>query len=941
MAPKKPPDKVTITLDGRAVEANKGEMIIAAAERAGVYIPRFCYHPRMKPVGMCRMCLVEVVGPRGPALTPACFVAVSDGQVVNTTTPGVKKAQDGVLEFLLVNHPLDCPVCDKGGECPLQDQTLAFGPGETRFVEEKRHWEKPIALSELVLLDRERCIQCARCTRFADEIAGDPQIDFSMRGDMVEVATFPGQPFTSYFSGNTVQICPVGALTSTPYRFKARPWDIEQAESSCTTCAVGCRVAVQSSGDHITRKLGVDSDPVNQSWLCDKGRFDWESLSSAERITAPLVRKGDELVEVAWTEALDAVASALQKAREVHGGGAIGMIGGARLANEDAYAWSKLARAVLGTDNVDAQLGDGLPAQTVLGLPRATIDQACDASAVILLAPDLKEELPVLYLRLRAAVKDAKLPLIELAEQRSGLTRHAAASLLHRPGEAHVLVRALTAAADPTAEVAGVAPAEVVAARQLLKGIGEKEGEDATYVVVLGRPSLASGPAPFADAAATLLDAFPGVRFLTALRRGNVHGALDMGLAPGTLPGRVSQSDGRAWFAQAWGQVPDTTGMDTTQMLVEASEGRLAALILLGADPLSDFPDRSLARKGLQGAGTVVAVDCFLTESAKKADVFLPAATYAERAGTFTNMEGRVVRLGQKVTAPGVAWPDWMIAAELAFRMGKELGFDNVEGIWDEIERLSPAHTGVTSNLLASLVAKDGVVVPMGAADPPMHKPEPLDPMAEPGIIAAETHWISRLTTIEAASTGEVERGPQGDVGSQDPLAGATEDAAVVSSDHNVSDPGITLVTEPDADVAAEHDVSDPGITLVTRPAPTRFAVPATSAPVPPIDAYSLRLIATHQLWDAGVGVQHSSHLAGLAAAPSLRANPHDLKRLGHESGGRVKAVSPRGSLVLTVEADTGVPRGSVALGFNLPGEGAADLIDATAAITNVRLDSV
>jgi anaerobic selenocysteine-containing dehydrogenase len=247
----------------------------------------------------------------------------------------------------------------------------------------------------------------------------------------------------------------------------------------------------------------------------------------------------------------------------------------------------------------------------------------------------------------------------------------------------------------------------------------------------------------------------------------------------------------------------------------------------------------------------------------------------------------------------------------------------------------------VTSNLLASLVAKDGVVVPMGAADPPMHKPEPLDPMAEPGIIAAETHWISRLTTIEAASTGEVERGPQGDVGSQDPLVGAPEDAAVVSSDHNVSDPGITLVTEPDADVAAEHDVSDPGITLVTRPAPTRFAVPATSAPVPPIDAYSLRLIATHQLWDAGVGVQHSSHLAGLAAAPSLRANPHDLKRLGHESGGRVKAVSPRGSLVLTVEADTGVPRGSVALGFNLPGEGAADLIDATAAITNVRLDSV
>ncbi|MGH9124429.1 MAG: 2Fe-2S iron-sulfur cluster-binding protein, partial [Acidimicrobiales bacterium] len=217
MPAKPPPEKVTITLDGRPVVANKGEMIIAAAERAGVYIPRFCYHPRMKPVGMCRMCLVEVVGPRGPALTPACFFAVADGQVVNTTTPAVKKAQDGILEFLLVNHPLDCPVCDKGGECPLQDQTLAYGPGETRFVEEKRHWAKPIALSDLVLLDRERCIQCARCTRFADEIAGEAEIDFAARGDVLEVAAFPSKPFSSYFAGNTVQICPVGALTAPPY----------------------------------------------------------------------------------------------------------------------------------------------------------------------------------------------------------------------------------------------------------------------------------------------------------------------------------------------------------------------------------------------------------------------------------------------------------------------------------------------------------------------------------------------------------------------------------------------------------------------------------------------------------------------------------------------------------------------------------------------------
>ena len=233
-----------ITLDGRTVEAHDGELIISAAERAGVYIPRFCYQPRMKPVGMCRMCLVEVSGPRGAVLQPACFMTVSAGQEIWTESPAARKAQEGMLEFLLLNHPLDCPVCDKGGECPLQDQAVSHGPGESRFLEEKRHWAKPIALGPLTLLDRERCIQCARCTRFAEEIAGEPLIDFYERGDRIEVAVFPERPFTSYFSGNTVQICPVGALTSVPYRFKSRPWDLEQVESTCTFCSVGCRIAV-------------------------------------------------------------------------------------------------------------------------------------------------------------------------------------------------------------------------------------------------------------------------------------------------------------------------------------------------------------------------------------------------------------------------------------------------------------------------------------------------------------------------------------------------------------------------------------------------------------------------------------------------------------------------------------------------------------------------
>jgi NADH-quinone oxidoreductase subunit G len=273
---------VTITVNGHSIEAQPGELLIEVAQRAGTYVPRFCYHPRMEPVGNCRMCLVEVDGPRGATLQPACFLKVNDGMNVVTDSEKVKKAQDGVMEFLLANHPLDCPVCDKGGECPLQDQALAHGSGETRFVEEKRHFVKPIEIGELILLDRERCIQCSRCTRFAADVAGDAQIAFAGRGDLVEVATSPTHPFDSVFSGNTVQICPVGALTAKPYRFSARPWDLEQVESTCTTCALGCRVAVQSSGNRLTRVLGVDSEPVNHGWLCDKGRFTLDSVDGID-----------------------------------------------------------------------------------------------------------------------------------------------------------------------------------------------------------------------------------------------------------------------------------------------------------------------------------------------------------------------------------------------------------------------------------------------------------------------------------------------------------------------------------------------------------------------------------------------------------------------------------------------------------------------------------
>ena len=317
---------------------------------------------------MCRQCLVEIDSGRGMQLSPSCMVTVSPDMKVDTQSDITKRAQEGMLELLLANHPLDCPVCDKGGECPLQDQAFSHGPGESRYVEEKRHFEKPIPISDLVLLDRERCILCDRCTRFADEVAGDPLISFTQRGNQTQVMTFPDEPFSSYFSGNTVQICPVGALTATPYRFKARPWDLEQVESTCTTCSVGCRMVVQSSRDQLVRYLGVDSDPVNWSWLCDRGRFNFEATHSPDRLGAPLVRGEGGLAEVPWSVAMTAAAQLVREALDAGGPASIAVLGGARGTNEDAFAWARLADA-LDIPHRDAQLADGLPAE-LLALPR-------------------------------------------------------------------------------------------------------------------------------------------------------------------------------------------------------------------------------------------------------------------------------------------------------------------------------------------------------------------------------------------------------------------------------------------------------------------------------------------------------------------------------------------------------------------------------------------
>jgi NADH-quinone oxidoreductase subunit G len=882
---------VTVTIDGQEIAAKPGELLIKVAQENGVYIPRFCWHERMKPVGMCRMCLVEVEGVRG--FPPACTTTVTDGMVCRTRTDAVKKIQDGVLEFLLINHPLDCPVCDRGGECPLQDQTLAFGPGESRFIEEKRHFEKPIRLSELVLLDRERCIQCGRCTRFADEIAGDALIDFVDRGDRMQVLNFEEQPFDSYFSGNTVQICPVGALTAAQYRFKARPWDLSTAETSCTTCAVHCRGAVQSSSNRIVRLLGVDSEPVNHGWLCDKGRYGIEWVHSEHRVVEPHVRVDGELTQVSWPEALDAAAKSITSALELHGPESIAVLGGAHGTNEDAYLWSWLAKAVVRTDNVDAQMGDGLPAEAVLGLPRAEIADCETAATIVLLGPDIQEELPVLYLRLRRAAVQRGVPLVDLAPVDHALSEHASATVRTAPGEP-------------------VAKAALDAVRRAA------EGRDGPIVVVFGRPSLAEAADAVVRSAAALAD-LPNVRFLSALRRANVHGALDAGLCPGFLPGRVTLDGGRRWFEDAWGAVPSTRGMDAGAALAAAAQGRIRVLVLLGADPIADFPDATLARRAIDAVDTIIAVDAFRSASTERADVFLPCTLWGEKTGSVTNIEGRVQRVGRKVAPEGTAMDDWRIAVELAARLGDDIDLATVDEVADEMARVAPSHMGATAALLRR--ARDGVVVPLREhIEEVVLRTRELTILAEDGQGAS---WdpIKVEGTVPADSTNAVEASGAGFEPIAPGAGGLGSDATAAAHAVEAAHAGIAT-----AELA-------PSLYTWDRALPT--------AETPARDAYALRLVVGHTLYDGGRIVSETPALVRVRQTPRLHVNPHDAGQLGVESGTQVRVTSARGSQVVVIHHDSGVPVGVARYDFTADGAGVATLIDATQLVTDLRVETL
>jgi NADH-quinone oxidoreductase subunit G len=628
--PHTPPDAVHCTIDGFDVAVPKGTLIIRAAEMIGVQIPRFCDHPLLEPVGACRQCLVEVEGQRKPVAS--CTMPVTDGMVVKTqlTSPVADKAQQGTMELLLINHPLDCPVCDKGGECPLQNQALSNGRAESRFVDVKRTYPKPLPISSEVLLDRERCVLCARCTRFSQQVAGDPFIELFERGALEQVAIYEDEPFSSYFSGNTTQICPVGALTSAQYRFRARPFDLRSEPSVCEHCASGCAQRTDYRRGKVVRRLAGEDPAVNEEWNCDKGRWAFRYATANDRFTTPLVRRDGVLQPASWPEAWAAAAEGLRAARDA---GGVGVLPGGRLTVEDAYAYAKFARVALGTNDVDARARAHSAEELaflmahVAGTGPAngavTYDDLTGAPAVLLAGLEPEEESPIVFLRLRRAVRKNRLAVYDLAPFATPAAEKLQATVLAtRPGAE---ARSLAALAEGT----WGGPA-VEALRQ-------------PGAVVLAGERLAESPGAFS--ALVALARATGARVAWVPRRAGERGAVEAGALPALLPGGrpVTDAGARAQVAAAWGvpDLPATPGRDTTGILTAVTHGQLKGLLVGGVDP-ADLPDPRLAEAALADADFVVSLEMLPSAVTEHADVVLPVAAASEKAGAYLDWEGRL-----------------------------------------------------------------------------------------------------------------------------------------------------------------------------------------------------------------------------------------------------------------------------------------------------------
>ena len=608
-------DQIKINVNGSEISSKPDQLIIEACEDSGIHIPRFCWHKRMDPVGMCRMCLVEIETPRGKALVPSCTTKVSEDLVVDTESDVVKKAQEGVLEFLLINHPLDCPVCDKAGECPLQDQTMAYGPGESRFVEDKRHFEKPIPISEIILLDRERCILCARCTRFSDEISGDPLIEFIQRGNKTQVNTFPDEPFRSYFSGNTVQICPVGALTSSSYRFKARPWDLKKVSSTSNCSSVGDSVELNVSQNKMLRILGEDNEFTNQGWLSDKGRYNFEYLHSDKRIETPLLVKNSNK-ELTINETMELISNEILTSDNPN----ISFIVGHNSTNEEYYALNKFAENLNKVENentvsnINFYLSDDYLYNGFFNddYSLGEIKDLDSADTIILWAQDIKDNLPTLYLRIKQAVRNGKKLLI------FGHTNTAIKQL----SEEYYGENIVTNNFEFNVEISDIP--------NLSKYI---DGKD--VLAIVGKASPLQNVNPIFQLVKHL-DQNSNLKILNCFSKGNTLGALQ--------------------------NLDIVKGLN--EFITEFDSSKKNIVFTVGSNPVNNSIYSHKIKETLIDADFVVSLDLFKNETTELSDIILPTTTFGEKEGTFTNLEMRTLMQNKILPTPGSAlneWEYWLI----------------------------------------------------------------------------------------------------------------------------------------------------------------------------------------------------------------------------------------------------------------------------------------
>ncbi len=666
-------ETVKITVNEIDLEVPKGELIVESVKRLGLEIPIFCYHRRLKPVGMCRMCLVEVGfrQPDGsvrkmPKPQAACTLPASEGMAVYTDSEMVHRDRKGVLEFLLINHPLDCPICDRGGECPLQNNTLVYGPSTSRFVEMKRHLPKAFPLSQYVTLDLERCIQCGRCVRFTEEISGDSQLAFRFRGAAMQPSTYQLTDFESKFSGNVIEICPVGALTSAKYRFRARPWDLETKPSVCLECSNGCNVWFDYRAGKFVRINGRTNEAVNEEWTCDKGKFGHDWYNAESRLGAVLVRDGDALVEKTWSEAYALALDAFSK-------GASAGLAGSKLSNETLYLFKKLFNESFGAGDLDWRWTKD--AADMAGRVSSTISSLEDRKSILVIGP-LSDQAPIVHLRVRKAWFNGGSKIVVASDRDTDADSFAEVVLRYKPGSVGALAKGLADLAKGDGDVSAVSSATGVPAEQISRAVALLK-EDCAIVTTHGLLNEQGGR-----------DAVGALRYLPNFNcyslGANDQGAVELGISK---------------------------GRNTEEILKAAAEGQIKALWLVGCDPLNDFHDRALAQRALENVPFLVIQDSTMTESAHFASVVLPMAAPAEQDGTYTNCERRVQRVAPVVKAPGDSKPGWRIFTECIVRTKGTVPYFNAKEVMAEISKQHPAFSGVNYDALGG----EGVLLGGGA----------------------------------------------------------------------------------------------------------------------------------------------------------------------------------------------------------------------------------